>query len=216
MEQTTFRSASISLSECLRPTRLSDLIQPRALIAPLERMVNERKVLNMMFYGEPGIGKTSAARIVIASVEADDYEINGSLDAGIKTFRTDFVSWASSCSLCGGPKICFIDECEKLSANAQAALRGVIEEYGHVTFLITANDHLKLDAALRSRCMPISFDILHKDYTEVMACLCTRYGQRLNELGFAVDPARLAEIIHLYFPDLRGIANRIEFEFAPQ
>lgn len=193
----------MSLSERLRPTQLSDLIQPRAVIASLEQMVRERRLLNMMFYGEPGIGKTSAARIVIASVEADDYEINGSLDAGINTFRTDFVSWASSCSLCGGPKICFIDECEKLSANAQAALRGVIEEYGHVTFLITANDHLKLDAALRSRCMPISFDILHKDYTEVMACLCTRYGQRLNELGFAVDPARLAEIIHLYFPDLR-------------
>ena len=111
----------------------------------------------MMFYGEPGIGKTSAARIVIASVEADDYEINGSLETGIDTFRTDFVLWASSCSLCGGPKVCFIDECEKLSANAQAALRGVIEEYGHVTFLMTANDHLKLDAALRSRCMPITF-----------------------------------------------------------
>lgn len=204
----------MSLSERLRPTQLSDLIQPRAVIAPLERMVAERKLMNMMFYGEPGIGKTSAARIVVASVEADDYEINGSLDAGINTFRTDFIPWASSCSLCGGPKVCFIDECEKMSANAQAALRGVIEEYGHVTFLMTANDHLKLDAALRSRCMPIPFDILHKDYTEVMARLCTRYGQRLKELGFAVDPARLAKIIHLHFPDLRDIANRIEFEFA--
>jgi replication-associated recombination protein RarA len=204
------------LSERLRPTQLSDLIQPPDVIAPLERMVRERTLMNMMFYGEPGIGKTSAARIVIASVEADDYEINGSLDAGIDTFRTDFVPWASSCSLCGGPKVCFIDECEKLSANAQAALRGVIEEYGHVTFLMTANDHLKLDAALRSRCRPTSFDILHRDYTEVMARLCTRYGQQLKEFGFAVDPARLAEIVHLDFPDLRAIANCLEFEFARQ
>ena len=47
-----------------------------------------------------------------------------------------------------------------------------------------------------------------------MARLCTRYGQRLKELGFAVKPARVAVIVHLYFPDLRGIANRIEFEFA--
>jgi hypothetical protein len=43
----------MSLSERLRPTRLSDLIQPRAVIAPLERMVAERKLMNMMFYGEP-------------------------------------------------------------------------------------------------------------------------------------------------------------------
>ena len=203
----------MSLSERLRPTRLSDLIQPRAVIAPLERMVAEGRLMNMMFYGEPGIGKTSAARIVIAIVEAEDYEINGSRETGIDTFRTDFVLWASSCSLCGGAKVCFIDECEKLSANAQAALRGVIEEYGHVTFLMTANDHLKLDAALRSRCMPTPFDILHKDYTEVMARMCTRYGQRLKEFGFAVNPARLAEIVHLHFPDLRAIANQLEFEF---
>ena len=206
----------MSLSERLRPTRLSDLIQPRAVIAPLERMVAERRLMNMMFYGEPGIGKTSAARIVIASLKADAHEINGSRETGIDTFRTDFVLWASSCSLCGGPKVCFIDECEKLSANTQAALRGVIEEYGHVTFLMTANDHLKLDAALRSRCMPTAFGILHKDYTEVMARLCTRYGQRLKELGFTVDPARLAEIVHLYFPDLRAIANCLEFEFAQE
>jgi replication factor C small subunit len=147
-------------------------------------------------------------------VEADDCEINGSRDAGINTFRTDFDPWASSCSLSGGPKVCFIDDCEKMSVNAQAALRGVIEEYGHVTFLLTANDHLKLDAALRSRCMPVCFDIMHKDYPGVIARLCARYEQRLKELGFAVNPARLAEIVHLRFPDLRGIANRIEFEFG--
>ena len=85
---------------------------------------------------------------------------------------------------------------------------------GDLQIAQTANDHLKLDAALRSRCMPIPFDILHKDYPEVIARLCARYEQRLKELGFAVDPARLAEIVNLYFPDLRDIANRIEFKFA--
>ncbi len=46
------------------------------------------------------------------------------------------------------------------------------------------------------------------------ARLCAHYQQRLMELGFVVDPARLAKIIHHYFPDLRAIANRLEFEFA--
>ena len=152
------------LSERLRPTRLSELVQPMAVIAPLERMARERALMNMLFYGRPGLGKTSAASILISSVGADDYVINGSLDAGIDTFRTDFVPWASDCSLWDEPKVCFIDECEKLSANAQAALRGVIETCGHVAFLMTANDYTKLDPALRSRCMPISFDLSPKDY----------------------------------------------------
>ena len=43
--------------------------------------------------------------------------------------------------------------------------------------------------------------------------LRARYERRLKELGFAVNSARLAEI-HLHFPDLRAIANRIEFEFG--
>ena len=202
------------LSEHFRPTRLTELVQPAAVIAPLERMARERKLMNMLFYGKPGLGKTSAARTLITSVEADEYEINGSLDAGIDTFRTDFVVWASSCSLSDGPKVCFIDEGEKLSANAQAALRGVIETYGHIAFLMTANDYTKLDPALRSRCMPISFDLSPKDAPEIMPRLCSRYEKRLKELGFVVDPARIKEIVRLHFPDLRGIANRLEFELV--
>ena len=115
------------LSEHLRPKELSDLVQPRAIIAPLQGMVRERKLMHLLLYGRAGVGKTSAARILIQSLDADAYEINGSLDTGIDTFRHDFDRWAPSCSLIGGPKVCLIDECEKLSANAQAALEGSLK-----------------------------------------------------------------------------------------
>src|ERR1700720_3794246 len=156
------------LSEHLRPKELSDLVQPRAIVEPLVRMARERKLMNVLLYGRPGLGKTSAAHILIRLVDADDYVINGSLDAGIEEFRTRFVPWASSCSLTGGPKVCLIDECEKLSPNTQVALRGVIEEYDHVAFLMTANDISKLDAALKSRCMPIWFDLSPEHHPEAI------------------------------------------------
>ena len=168
--------------------------------------------MHLLLYGRAGVGKTSAARILIQNLEADAYEINGSLDTGIDAFRHDFDRWASSCSLIGGPKVCFIDECEKLSANAQAALRGVIEAFGNVAFLMTANDISRLDAALKSRCMPLCFDIPPKDYPEVIARLRGRYKQRLTELETPIDLARLQEIICLSFPDLRAIANRLQLE----
>ena len=209
----TLRRRPIQLSEHLRPTDLSDLVQPTTMIDSLERMAREGQLTNMLFYGNPGVGKTSAARILIKRVEADDYEINGSLDTGIDAIR-DLVRWASSCSLFGKSKVCFVDECEFLSSNAQAALRGLIEKYPRVTFLMTANDIRKLDPALKSRCMPLCFDLAKKDEPEVIARLCGRYEERLKELGFVVDPTRLGEIVHLYFPDLRAIANRLEFEFA--
>jgi replication-associated recombination protein RarA len=175
-------------------------------------MARTGNLQNMLFHGHPGVGKTSAARILLTTIDAETYELNGSLNAGINTFRNEFETWAAACSLLGKQKVCFIDECEYLSRNSQAALRGVIEEYAHIPFLMTANDPSKLHPALTSRCMALCFDPLPT--SRMLAGLCTRYEKRLGKLGFSPRPARLKEIVHHAFPDLREIANRLEFEFG--
>jgi replication-associated recombination protein RarA len=64
------------LSEHLRPRHLADLNLPDPLLGSLERMVKRGSILNLLFYGKPGIGKTSAARILLREIEADVYELN--------------------------------------------------------------------------------------------------------------------------------------------
>ena len=89
------------------------------------------------------------------------YEINGSLQTGVDTIR-DIQRFVSSMPLLGNDKVVFIDECEFLSTNAQAGLRGLIEKVPEISYLLTANDIKKLHPALKSlksRCMPICFDI---------------------------------------------------------
>ena len=167
----------------------------------------------MLFYGNPALGKRRPRASLSRGWKRTPIEINGSLDTGIDVIR-DLIPFASSCSLFGKPKVCFVDECEYLSLNAQAALRGPIEKYYNVSFLMTANDIQKLQPALKSRCMPICFDFSKKDEPEVIARLCGRYEERLKELGFVVDTTRLGEIVHVCFPDLRAIANRLEFELV--
>jgi replication-associated recombination protein RarA len=76
---------------------------------------------------------------------------------------------------------------------------------------MTANDISKFHAALTSRCMALRFDPLPTH--DVLTRLCDRYDRRLRELGYVVDRARLEEIVSHGFPDLREIANRLEFEF---
>ena len=66
----------------------------------------------MVFYGKTGLGKTSAARVIIKMIGADVYEINGSLLTGIDTVRNTVEGYASSVSLRNKPKICFIDEAD--------------------------------------------------------------------------------------------------------
>lgn len=52
-------------SETLRPQTLADLVLPDHLIASLEGCVRSGWIPNMLFHGDPGMGKTSAARILL-------------------------------------------------------------------------------------------------------------------------------------------------------
>jgi replication-associated recombination protein RarA len=201
------------LSELLRPTELADLIQPPELIRRLERMVVQRAPLNMIFHGKPGLGKTSASQILLKGLDAFVLRINGSLRTGIDVVR-DLQVFCRDPSLFGEMKVCFIDECEFLSPNAQAGLRGLIEQAHGVPFIMTANDISKLHPALRSRCKPISFDINPLQAEQTIERLLPRYAGKLALLGYDVDTKWLSTEMHIVFPDLRKLANSIDFEYG--
>ena len=203
------------LSEQLRPTEFADLIQPSAMVQRLERMVEQRMPMNMLFYGQPGVGKTSAARILLNKLDADSYEINGSLETGIDHVRKNIEMFCVSMSLLSDVKVCFIDECEYLSLNAQASLRGLIEKRSHVRFVLTANEIKKMHPALRSRCLLLCFDVGPIEAPEIIARLVPRYQGKLRKLGYEIEAQRLHEILCTSFPDLRAVANRLEFEASP-
>lgn len=200
------------LSEKLRPEEISDLMQRTELVRRFERMVESGSIMNMLFYGDPGIGKTSAARVLLKTIDADVFEVNGSVATGVDQVRHDVESYCRSLSLYGQPKVCFIDECEYLSANAQAALRGIIEGSRHARFLLTANNISRLHPALKSRCMPVCFDLSPCDAPDIVERLLPRYQRKIREAGLTIDEERLRAILFTEFPDLRRVANRIEFE----
>ena len=56
------------LSKIVRPQALSDLTLPKPTIQRLQRVIESGSWVNMMFYGPPGSGKTSAAKIVMNGI----------------------------------------------------------------------------------------------------------------------------------------------------
>jgi replication factor C small subunit len=205
------------VSELLRPQQLGDLTLPQRVIDRLQRMIDSGSIINMLFYGQPGLGKTSAARVIMKALAPDGtpYEINGSSATGIDFVRDHIQRYASCVSMFGEAKICFIDEAEFVSKNAQASLRKVVEDFSdNCRFLFAANDISKIIPAIRSRLMEICFDIAPADRAAVQQRLIERYERKLAEFGIQHEQQRLTEIVGIYYPDLRAIANHLEFEFA--
>jgi replication-associated recombination protein RarA len=202
------------LAELLRPRQLDDLTLPQRDIDRLQRMVDAGQIMSMVFCGGPGLGKTSAARIITHAVAGDSgMEINGSVLTGIDSVRERIEPFARSGSLFGGQKICLIDEADYLSKHAQASLRYIIENsWSTCRFLFTVNDIGKLTPAIQSRLTLVCFDIVPPDRDQVLQQLRARYRAKLAELGVKHDEARLDQIIGLYFGDLRKIAQQVEWE----
>lgn len=203
------------LSEKLRPAQLADITLPSETIRSFERMVESGSILNMVFYGKPGIGKTSAARILLRELDADVYELNGSFNNGEKTMVKTIENFAYTVSLRGRPKVCFIDEADQMSTANQNAIRYTIENTsGNTRFLLTANDVTKLTSAIKSRCLPVCFDLKPIEAAVFVEELTARYDEKLREFGFKMEIQRIREIVGLSFPDMRMIANRLELEAA--
>jgi DNA polymerase III delta prime subunit len=198
------------LSELLRPQEIGDLTLPASDIERLSRMVTSRSIINMLFYGKPGIGKTSAARAIVSLIDRDFAEINGSKEPR-NGFVHDIEDFASTMSFSGGQKIYFIDDADQLSKSFQSALRYLIERSSrNCRFLLAVNDIKKIIPTIQSAMLKIGFDIPKTDVAEVKGRLISRYQRALPELGLCCDEVRLHEIIDMHFPDLRAIANRLE------
>ena len=201
------------ISETLRPKKFNELVLDKQFQDKLQKMHDSRNVMNMIFYGKPGSGKTSAARIFVDSPDFDCLPINGSLDTKIEIVRTKILNFATSMSLFSHHKICFIDEADYLSKSSQASLRGVIEDTSkNCRYIFTANDMSKIHPALCSRLMPICFDMTAMQIEDELQRYKERVISFMKEQSIEVDELRINRVIEMNFPDYRTIANKLEFE----
>jgi DNA polymerase III delta prime subunit len=113
-----------------------------------------------------------------------------------------------------GFKIVVLDRADLVPPAAQQELPGVIDRMYHCRFLFTVNHLAKIIPEIRSRLMPICFDIKPSHREEVQKRLIDRYESKLAEHEIEHDKRRLIEIIGASYPDLRSIAQKVDFEFA--
>ncbi|GGO30030.1 ATPase AAA [Deinococcus humi] len=160
------------LAERLRPRTLDELIGQKHLMvrgAPLEVARRTRKVQSLILHGPPGTGKTTLARALANTMDADFVAMSAT-NAG-KAELAKVVEQARAARLRGRSTILFLDEIHRWNRTQQDALLPEIES-GNITLIgaTTENPGFTLVGALRSRARIVEVRALtHEDILELLA-----------------------------------------------
>jgi DNA polymerase III delta prime subunit len=173
----------------------------------VQTWIKDRSIPHLLLSGSAGIGKTTLAKILISELGIEDYdvlEINASRTNSVEDVRDKITNFVQMIPF--GPfKVVLLDEADYLSPNAQAALRGVMEEY-HATarFILTCNYPNRIIPAIHSRCQ--GFHVERTDITEFTA----RVATILVEEAVEFDLETLDSYVKVTYPDLRKCINLIQ------
>jgi DNA polymerase III delta prime subunit len=198
--------------EKYRPKTIAECILPETFKKTFQEYVERKEIPNMILSGSAGVGKTTVARAMCEEIGCDYIIINGSDESGIDTLRIKVKGFASSVSLTGtGRKVIIIDEADYLTAAAQAAFRGVIEEFSkNCSFIFTCNFKNRIIQPLHSRCAVIDFKLQNGNKAKMASAFMKRVEQILKEEKVQYDLKVVAELITKFFPDYRRVLNELQ------
>ena len=152
-------------NEVLRPVHPSEVVGNHQFVQDAEEWERTGDYPPaLLFIGEPGTGKTSAANAISRTMLSGAYNdmnvlwTNASDDRGISHIREEVKNFARLSGVGTKRKVVVLDEADGLTNQAQDAMRGIMEKYASkVLFILTANYADKIRPAIKSRCTVYTF-----------------------------------------------------------
>ena len=199
------------LAERMRPQNLDDYAGQSHLVGtgkPLRRAIEQGLLPSMIFWGPPGVGKTTLANIISNMLKRPFYTLSA-INSGVKDVR-EVIEKSQSQHFFGQNKpVMFIDEIHRFSKSQQDSLLGAVEK-GVVTLIgaTTENPSFEVIPALLSRCQVFVLEHLTKAELENLLIQAIKKDELLKTKKIELKETEF--LLRVSGGDARKLLNALE------
>lgn len=202
--------SQVPLAERVRPHSLEEFIGQEHLVGEgkvLEQMLRNGKAHSIIFWGPPGVGKTTLAQIIAQMLDMPFFTLSA-IDSGVKEVRAVIETARKS-----GHALLFIDEIHRFNKAQQDSLLGAVEK-GIITLIgaTTENPSFEVIGALLSRCQVYVLKALEEDDLKAMVTQALQTDSWLQNQQVTI--AEWEALLQLSGGDGRRLLNLLELVVA--